>query len=232
MKYEIYSAMGWYSRKRAVIAPGVLASLTKQQNELRKQIILTPLPKKIDYIAGCDSSIMEDKILSVFVLLTYPELTEIEVVSHISTLTLPYIPGFLSFREIPNLLEAFKKLHKIPSLIMVDGQGIMHPRRMGIATQLGITLNIPTIGVAKSRLTGIFTPPDHIKGSYTYVSDKNEVLGVALCNKDKTNPLFISPGHKCSVADALTMTINTTKAHKLPEPTRIADKYSKELKFS
>jgi deoxyribonuclease V len=216
---------------REPIPKGLLTKLEKKQNYLREKIVITKLIRPVKIIAGCDSAFHENTITSVFVLFTYPDLQEIEVVSHTSRVTLPYIPGFLAFREIPNLLKAYKKLQKKPDLIMVDGQGVMHPRRMGIATHLGILLNIPTIGVAKSKLIGIYKEPAKQMGSYQEVHHQNELVGYVFRSKEKTNPLFISPGHLCDFNDALTFTQQTLRKHKLPEPTRIADLYSKKMKL-
>jgi deoxyribonuclease V len=221
--------MVWY-RKREKAPAGLLKKLTQEQKALREKIILKPLEKPIQFIAGCDSAFKGDMITSIFVIFTFPELIELEVVSSTSQVTLPYIPGFLAFREIPNLLLAYKKLKQKPDLIMVDGQGIMHPRRMGIGAHLGIVLNLPTIGIAKSKLVGEFHEPGLKKGDYTEVFHKQEMIGYCLRSKDNIKPLFISPGHLCDMKDTLHITLNTLKKHKLPEPTRIADKYSKELK--
>jgi deoxyribonuclease V len=202
----------------------------KEQEELRSKIILKRPKSPIKFIAGCDSSILGENILSVFVIFTYPTLKQIEVVYNTSKIPFPYIPGFLSFREIPNLLKTYKKLKNKPDLIMVDGQGIMHPRRMGLATHLGIKINTPTIGVAKKRLYGKYEMPNITKGSYSKVFDKDEIIGFALRSKNKTNPLFISPGNLCDLETSLEITLSTLRNYKLPETTRIADLLSKEIK--
>ncbi len=220
--------MVWY-HKREVIPPGLLRKLTEEQNELRKKITLKPL-HGIKYIAGCDSAFKGNLITSVFVIFTYPELKEIEVVFNTSEVTLPYIPGFLAFREIPNLLHAYKKLKHMPDLIMVDGHGIMHPRRMGIGAHLGVVLQKPTVGIAKNKLVGIYEIPSSTKGSYTEVFHQNEMIGYVLRSKDNVKPIFVSPGNLCDFPAALSVTIETLRKHKLPEPTRIADLYSKKYK--
>ncbi len=219
-----------YPFKRVSVPEGLLKELKGKQEELRKQIVLQPLKENIKYIAGCDSAFSGDNITSIFVVFSFPELEQLEVVHHTSPVTLPYIPGFLAFREMPNLLLAYKKLKHIPDVIMVDGHGIMHPRRMGIATQLGVTLNVPTIGVAKKKLVGDHGMPDSVKGSRTYLTHEGETLGVVLRSKDNVKPIFISPGNLCDIQGALNLTLQTLLKHKLPEPTRIADLYSKKLK--
>lgn len=216
--------------KRQPIPAGLMQKLRSEQESLRAQIRLQPLTTPIHTIAGCDSALIGDDIFSVFVIFTYPELLEIEVATHRSRLPLPYIPGFLSFREIPNLLIAYEKLQHKPDLIMVDGQGIAHPRRMGIATQLGISLNVPTMGVAKKKLFGTYEEPGIHKGDSSVLYDKDEVLGTVLRSKERSNPLFISPGHLCDLETARDIVLATLRGYRLPEPTRIADKYSKTLK--
>jgi deoxyribonuclease V len=216
--------------KREPIPAGLLQRLRSKQESLRAQIRMQPLTAPIHTIAGCDSALIGDDIFSVFIIFTYPDLKEIEVATHRSRLPLPYIPGFLAFREIPNLLLAYEKVQTKPDLIMVDGQGIAHPRRMGIATHLGIRLGIPTIGVAKKKLFGTYEEPGPTKGDASILFDKNEILGTVLRSKERSNPLFVSPGHLCDVETAKDIVMATLRGYRLPEPTRIADKYSKERK--
>lgn len=204
--------------------------LTTVQKKLREQVQLIRPPSDISVIAGCDSAFMGDTILSIFVTFSYPDLTELEVQCHSAPTTLPYIPGFLAFREIPNLMTTYQQLTTKPDLIMVDGQGILHPRRMGIATHLGILTNTPTIGVAKKKLVGSYIPPGETKGEYTPIHHQQEHVGYVLRSKDRVKPIFISPGHLCDHESALDITLKTLRKHKLPEPTRIADLYSKNYK--
>jgi len=208
----------------------LIQELRQQQEVLRAQLDLSRSPEEIKTIAGCDSAIIGEDIFSVFVIFSYPDLLELEVQVHQSATPFPYIPGFLAFREVPNLLLAYQKLSHLPDLIMVDGHGIMHPRRMGIAAHLGVTLNIPTIGVAKKRLFGKYAAVGEEKGAYSYMYDKDEVLGIVLRSKEKVNPIFVSAGHLCTLETAHQVVLTTLHGYKLPEPTRIADKYSKELK--
>lgn len=139
----------------------------------------------------------------------------------------PYIPGLLSFREIPVILDAFSCLPARPDLLFVDGQGIAHPRRLGIAAHLGVLLDMPAIGVAKSRLTGDYTEPGALKGQYSILMDKAEQIGTVLRSRDNVRPLFISPGHRVSHESALRLTEAALTCYRLPEPTRLADKLSK-----
>ena len=142
--------------------------------------------------------------------------------------TFPYIPGLLSFRELPVVRKALEQLPELPDLLMVDGQGVAHPRRLGIAAHLGVMLNWPAIGVAKSLLTGKYKEPGKRKGDQSLLLDKGEQIGTVLRSKDKTKPLFISPGHRVCQEAAVELTLQCLIKHRLPEPTRIADKISKD----
>jgi len=139
----------------------------------------------------------------------------------------PYIPGLLSFREIPAILAALAKLTHTPDLLMVDGQGIAHPRRLGIAAHLGVITDMPSIGVAKSRLTGNFTMPGPHKGDTSPLMAGTERIGTVLRSRDNVGPLFISPGHRVAMDTALALTLKCLTRYRLPEPTRMADKFSK-----
>lgn len=144
----------------------------------------------------------------------------------------PYVPGFLSFREVPVILRALKCLPVTPDLLMVDGQGIAHPRRFGIAAHLGVETGLPSIGVAKSLLTGKYAEPGLEKGAQSVLKDryKDEQIGTVLRSKDKVNPLFISPGHRVGQDSAVSIALQCLTKYRLPEPTRLADKFSKTLK--
>jgi deoxyribonuclease V len=195
--------------------PVLVRSLTQQQHELYQRLRSEPLPHEPQFIAGCDSSFpTPDTILSVFVVLKYPSLELVEKVYNYGPVPLPYIPGLLSFREAPNVIQAFAKLKQHPDVIMVDGHGIAHPRRMGIAAHLGVTEPGPTKG-DRSPLTDAKT---------------GEVLGEVMRSKDKVLPLFVSAGHRCDLATATRLTYNCLRGYKLPEPTRLADHWAEEFK--
>lgn len=224
--------MAYYRPYHPPADPVLIRDLTRQQDELRTHVQLQPLPAEPTLIAGCDSSFpTPETVLSVFVVLRFPSLEIVEKVYHTSPVTLPYIPGLLAFREAPNLLLAYEKLQNQPEVIMVDGHGIAHPRRMGIAAHLGVLLNRPTFGVAKQKLTGVYQEPALQKGSRTPLTDKNgELLGEVIRSKDKVNPLFVSPGHLCDQATATRLTLACLRGYKLPEPTRLADHWAEEFK--
>lgn len=220
-----------YFRKRIKVDPILMKDLVVQQNELAKQIVLKPLNFIPKIIAGVDSSLIgEDQIFSVFVVMKYPELDIIEVATHYSEIPLPYIPGFLAFREVPNLLKAYEKLKTKPEVLFVDGNGIIHRRKTGIASHLGVLLNIPTLGIAKNLLVGKFAMPELEMLNHTPVLLKDEQLGYALRSRTAVKPVFVSPGHLMTLEDSLRLTISTIGKYRLPEPTRLADKLSKTLK--
>lgn len=207
--------------------PELLQELTALQNKMQERIIIHKPDFNLKLIAGCDSSFIgEDAILSVFVLMTYPQLEVIEKVWHRGPVELPYIPGFLAFREAPNLLETYKKLQQKPDLIMVDGHGISHPRRLGIATHLGLHLEKPTMGVAKKVLVGKYKEPAPTKGSVSPLEYKGEAIANVLRTKDNVKPVFVSPGHLIDLDSATEIALNCATKYKLPEPTRLADHYA------
>ncbi|WP_082893457.1 deoxyribonuclease V [Rufibacter ruber] len=210
--------------------PQLVRTLTEQQEKLRQQVVLQKPDFDLKLLAGCDSSFIRENILSVFVVLTYPELELVEKVWHYGPVEMPYIPGFLAFREAPNLVQAYGKLERTPDLIMVDGHGIAHPRRLGIASQLGVLLNKPTMGVAKKVLTGKFEEPASVKGSITPLTHRQEHIGNVIRTKDKVKPVFVSPGHLMDLETATALALQTSLKHKLPEPTRLADHYAEVFK--
>jgi deoxyribonuclease V len=211
--------------------PAVVKELTRQQEEMQQRVIIQKPNFDLKLIAGCDSSFIgEDTILSVFVLLTYPGLEVLEKVWHHGPVELPYIPGFLAFREAPNLLKAYEKLEQKPDLIMVDGHGISHPRRLGIATHLGLHLNKPTMGVAKKVLVGKYKEPAATKGSTTPLEYKGEAIANVLRTKDNIKPVFVSPGHLMDLDSATSIALACATKYKLPEPTRLADHYAAVFK--
>jgi deoxyribonuclease V len=205
------------------------------QCQMRNRVRLEPLKKKITLIAGCDISmnLYSTTFYGGFVVLCYPELTLVDQAFVKDTVTFPYIPGLLSFREIPSLLKAWEKLKTKPDLIAVDGVGIAHPRRIGIASHLGVVLNIPTIGCAKNVLTGVYEEPDQEPGSYSYLHDpfhSEELLGAAIRSKRNVKPIFVSPGHKITLQESIEMIKSCIRKHRIPEPTRFAHNVMNEYR--
>lgn len=193
------------------------------QQELRSRVQLTNGfdPVQVHTIAGIDAS-YRDMARAAVVVLSYPELRVVDSAIAVRETPFPYVPGLLSFREAPAVLDAMDKLNVRPDLIMCDGQGIAHPRRLGIASHIGVYLDIPSIGCAKSRLTGSFKEPGPEQGARSPLLDHGELIGIVLRSKPRTNPLFISPGHKIDVETAVEFVVRCLRGYRLPEPTRSA----------
>jgi len=202
------------------------------QMDLRKRIELQDSFNEIRVIAGADVSFDREKNESYGGVITYsfPELKEIERRGAIKKVSFPYIPGLLAFREAPVLLEAFASLRTEPDVIMFDGQGLAHFRRMGIATHMGILLNKPTIGCAKSRLIGTFEEPGEDSGCYSSLVDSAQTIGVVLRTKKKVHPIFVSQGNKILLKTCIEIVLKCVDGYRIPKPTREADHYVEIIK--
>lgn len=203
-----------------------LESLTNEQLKLAKQVSLKDGFISIRRVAGFDLSFSGKRIFCSGVVMDYETLEVIEKKIVRTKEFFPYIPTFLSYREAPAILKTYMRLKKKPDLVLLDGQGICHPRGLGIASHIGVSLNKPAIGVAKSRLCGDFREPRPGRPE-KIVFDKRQV-GWAF--RDKYKPIFISPGHRVSLKSSLDIVLNCTKRHRLPEPLRIAHLYATEAK--
>jgi deoxyribonuclease V len=201
-----------------------IAQAKQIQQELASQVSLKSEAIKPRFIAGVDISAPDSRGIAraAAVILNYPELEVIEVKNAEDKLDFPYIPGFLSFREAPLVLAACQKLSTDPDLLLADGQGIAHPRRFGIASHLGLLLNIPTIGCAKSRLCGKHPPVTAEAGAYAELADNGEIIGVALRTKANVSPIYISIGHKIDLPTAIHWVLECCRGLRLPEPSRLA----------
>ena len=175
-------------------------------------------------IAGVDISSPgpRDTGRGAVVVLNYPELNLVEVKTVERKVTFPYIPGLLSFREAPLILATCEELSSVPDLILVDGQGIAHPRRLGLAAHLGLFLDVPTVGCAKSVLCGAHKPVDEKVGSYAELVDNDQVIGAALRTRIGVKPIYVSVGHKISLNSAIKWVLNCCRGYRLCEPTRLA----------
>jgi deoxyribonuclease V len=161
--------------------------------------------------------------------LSYPDLQLVETAIAKIPTTFPYIPGFLSFREIPAILKALQQTKITPNLILCDGQGLAHPRRFGIACHLGVILDVATIGVAKSLLVGTHAQLPSAKGNWQPLIDRQEVVGAVLRTRTNVKPVYVSVGHRVSLASAIDYVLNCTTKYRLPETTRWADKFASEI---
>jgi len=196
------------------------------QEKLRREVRLQPLTSPIRTIAGVDISCnrFQKTVYAGIIVFSYPDLEVITYEVHQEEAEFPYIPGFLSFREIPSLLSCWNALTEKPDLVMVDGQGIAHPRRLGIASHLGVLIDTPTIGCAKSVLTGTYRMPKKV-GTHSPLVDvkqHNEIIGAVLLSKQKSNPLIISPGHRITLKESVKVVQGCLRGYRLPEPTRLA----------
>jgi deoxyribonuclease V len=202
------------------------------QLRLRDRVEVTDRFSKICKVAGADIALdLERKIaIAGVIVYAFPEMKEIERVWAKRPLTFPYVPGLLSFREIPTLTAAFAKLKNTPDLIFVDGHGFAHPRRMGIASHLGLVLDCPTVGCAKSVLCGEVDEPADEVGAASELTHKNEVIGIALRTRVGTQPIYISIGHRVSLESALKFALAATDGFRVPRPTREADKFIAKVK--
>ena len=231
------------------------------QKRLAGQVQFTPINKPPELIAGLDCALSKDgqQILAAAVVLRVPDMIKglweplklpdfelIETATASQKVAFPYIPGLLSFREAPACIAAVEKLKKQPDAFIIDGQGIAHPRRLGLAAHLGLFFDKPTIGCAKSRLTGTFKDPPTKKGSYTLLKDKKsanrntqhtiggtqyKTIGAVVRTRTNVKPLFVSVGNKCLLKDAIKITLGCTTKYRLPEPTRLAHQTVSKLRL-
>ncbi len=224
------------------------------QKNLACEVQFTPLKNPPKLIAGIDCALSKDnqRIVAAAIVLKLQTSQKslwgpvessgfeiIETTDAIQKLTFPYIPGLLSFRESPVCIAAVEKLKKEPDLFLIDGQGIAHPRRLGLASHLGLFFDKPTIGCAKSRLTGYFKEPPPEKGTYTLLKDKksskldtsDEIIGAVVRTRTNVEPVFVSVGNKCVLEDAIKITLDCTTKYRIPEPTRLAHQLVSKIKL-
>lgn len=194
------------------------------QKRLREQVRIAPLARPVKTIAGADISFnkFEPTVYAGIVVLSFPEMEVIEEVGVVSETRFPYVPGLLSFRETPSVLEAWSQLKTEPDALMLDGQGLAHPRRVGIACHVGLLIERPTLGCAKSVLVGQYEEPSKERGAWTELIHKGEVVGAAVRTKKNVQPIFVSPGHLIDLEGAIDLTLRSDGGYRQPEPTRRA----------
>ena len=200
------------------------AEAKRIQLELAQYVVLEDHFPSPSFVAGVDVGFEQNGNITraAIVVLKYPDLSLVDESLVRCKTVFPYIPGYLSFRELPAVLQALDNLNIIPDMFLCDGQGIAHPRRLGIASHLGVLTDIPSIGVAKSRLIGTYQEPGPIKGDFSTLYDKDEPIGQVLRTRNNVKPLFVSPGHRVSFTSASRWTLNCTTRYRLPETTRKA----------
>jgi len=208
------------------------AEARELQSELQSQLRLVPLEGEVKYIAGCDvsSALRSRNFTAAVVVMNFPEMEVIEKVSTELDVDFPYIPGLLSFREMPVLLKAWERITNVPDLIFCDGSGLIHPRKMGLACHLGLWLRIPVIGCAKNLLCGEYKPPNTEKTSVAEVEYEGEVVGAAVRTRTDVKPMFISPGNLISLKEAIDFVLKACPKYRIPEPIRAAHRVANEAR--
>ncbi len=246
MRRQGITQMRWAKLHEWNVAPGEARAI---QEKLRAKWEGQDRLPRIQTIAGLDAAFVltgsqafkkhsrwkalrdANRAIGGVILFRYPEMVELERAHAVVPLRFPYVPGFLSFREIPALLAALKKLKHSPDLLFCDGQGYAHPRRMGLATHLGILLDRPTLGCAKSILIGNHGELARTAGSWTALTDEGgERIGAAVRTRDDVKPVYVSQGHRISLESAIRWTLLVSDGVRIPRPTRAADHYVSEVK--
>lgn len=199
------------------------------QDLLRKRVKILPFKKAPLHVAGVDAAFRGNEVIAVSSLYTFPLLECVQDAVWSEKIRFPYVPGLLTFREGHAMIKALKRLRISPDVILVDGQGIAHPRRIGIAAHIGVILGKSTIGCAKSRLIGEFREPRTRRGSWSYLYYEGKEVGAVLRTRDHVKPLFISPGHLIDIDSSLKIVMECLSGYRIPEPLRRADSLSREF---
>jgi deoxyribonuclease V len=210
--------------------PTTVAEARKVQARLAKRVRLASDRRPVRLVAAVDAAFSETRVYAAACLFSFPGLEPLEEAAIVAALRFPYVPGFLSFREGAALVKAVRRLSLKPDLILVDGQGIAHPRRIGIASHLGVVLDLPTTGCAKSRLVGEAAEPGEKAGQWTPLRYQGRVVGAVVRTRDGVRPLFVSPGHRIGLARSIRLVLACTRGFRIPEPLRRADALSKKLR--
>ncbi|HYQ48455.1 MAG TPA: deoxyribonuclease V [Thermodesulfovibrionales bacterium] len=197
------------------------------QETLARRVSLRPLKRPPKLIAGVDACFTKKSVVAAASLYSYPALEYIGDAIAKDRMFLPYVPGYLSFREGPAIIKALRKLKAWPDMVLFDGQGIAHPRGVGIASHVGVVLNIPSIGCAKSRLVGEYDEPGPHKGDWSLLAYKGRKIGAVVRTRYGVRPLFVSPGHRIDLRTSINIVLQTVSSYRLPEPIRRADHLSR-----
>ncbi len=203
------------------------AQARELQQRLRERVIATDDLGVVRDVAGVDAYYRADQVWAAAVVMRLPSLAVVASARIPRLLAFPHVPGLLSFREAPAIIEALARLPAKPDLVLVDGQGLAHPRRFGLACHVGVLADVPTIGVAKSRLTGTFDEPGIERGAWSPLADEGETIGAVLRTRRAVRPVFVSIGHRISLPTAIDLELRCTGRFRLPEPIRAADRLSR-----
>ena len=203
--------------------PTCPAEARQLQEKLRGQVVTEDKLDSVHAIAGLDAHYRVDLVWAAAVLMTLPNLATVGSALVHRPLAFPYVPGLLSFREVPAIIEALRQLPERPDLLLADGQGLAHPRRFGLACHLGVLADVPSIGVAKSRLVGTYEEPGVERGAWSPLTDGGEIIGAVLRTRRAVRPVFVSIGHRISLQTAIDLVLRCTRHYRVPEPIRAAD---------
>ncbi len=204
---------------RFTVEKAISAQILLRERGINRRAIET---EDIHSIAGADSIVIANRVYAAVVILSYPGLRVTGTACADAGVFFPYIPGLRAFREGPAIVKAFRRLEKLPDITLVNGHGLAHPRRFGIASQIGVTLNAPTIGVAKSLLTGSSMAPQLERGSTTPIIADGERIGMAVRTRELVKPLYVSVGHKTDIDQAVEVVLSAAPKFRIPEPLRLA----------
>jgi deoxyribonuclease V len=195
------------------------------QRRLSGRVRQMPLTKPVRTIAGADVSYAKQdaEVYSAVIVFSFPDLAVTDQAVATVSVKFPYVPGLLSFREAPALTKAFRKIRRKPDVIIFDGQGIAHPRGIGLASHMGLILDCPSIGCAKTRLVGVHPPLPETRGSMVLLTDQGRVVGGVVRTRERVKPVFVSPGHAITLEESIRLVLGCCRGYKLPEPTRQAD---------
>lgn len=197
------------------------------QIALAAKVRCIPLASPIRLIAGVDASFSGDRVFAAACLYDFPSLDRVEEAVAFRPLTFPYVPGFLSFREGPVVLDVLAALGRKPDILLIDGQGIAHPRGLGLASHIGVLLGLPAIGCAKSRLIGNFREPGHARGCRSQLTFNGQTVGAVVRTRTGVRPLFVSPGHLVEIPGSVRFVLRAAPRFRIPEPLRRADALSR-----
>jgi deoxyribonuclease V len=208
------------------------AEARRLQGELASRVVAGPGLDLggVRYVAGADVSTEEDRAFATVAVLDFPGLSVVEVQGFEAPLEFPYVPGLLAFREIPSVVGALKKVETAVDVVILDAQGLAHPRRMGLASHIGLFLDVPTVGCAKSLLVGKFEEPGPERGSATDLVHRGEVVGKVVRTRERVSPVYVSVGNRIDLSSAVELVLACCAKYRLPEPTRQAHNAANRLR--
>ncbi len=209
--------------------PGDIAEAKAAQELMRRKVKIIPFRGRPRFVAGVDAAFSSTRIFAAACVYRLSDLTCVEQATAAQDLLFPYVPGLLFFREGPAVIEAISRLKQRPDVILADGQGIAHPRGIGIASHIGVVLDIPAIGCAKKRLVGEFRDPGAKKGDWEPLHYRDMLVGAVLRTRDNVQSLFVSPGHRIDVSTAVKIVLSCLGRYRIPEPIRCSDMLSRKI---